>query len=95
MGENQYPRWARCYHPEVYTNMLTNNYVESWHNQLKTVYLQRKYPRRIDFLIYTLVEEVELDMVSIIKQRAARNGALTNHQRPILQKKKQANDLGR
>lgn len=93
MGEDQYPRWARCYHPEVYTNMLMNNYVESWHSQLKTVYLQRKYPRHIDFLIYILVEEVELDMVSIIKQRAARNGALANHQRHILQKKKQANDL--
>lgn len=93
MAEDKYPRWARCYHPAVYTNMLTNNYVESWHNQLKTVYLQRKYPRRVDFLIYTLVEEVELDMVSMIKQRALRNGALTNHQRYMLQKKKLANDL--
>ena len=59
----------------------------------ETIHRQRKYPHRLDILIYTLVEEVELDMVSIIKQRAVRNGALTNHQRHMLQKKKQTNDL--
>lgn len=93
MAEDKYPRWARCYHPNVYTNMLTNNYVESWHNQLKTVYLGRKHPRRVDYVIYTLVEEVEFDMISEVKRRAARNGQLTNVQRHMLQKKKQADDM--
>lgn len=90
MAVDKYPRWARCYHPAVYTNMLTNNYVESWHNQLKTVYLGRQYLRRVDFLVYMLVEEVEIDMISEVKRRAARNGQLTNMQRHMLEKKKQA-----
>ena len=94
MAKDQYPRWTRCYHPAVYTNMLTNNYVESWHNQLKTIYLRRKYPRRVDFLIDTLVEEVKLGMISEIKRRAARNGQLTNVQRHMLQKRKQADEMG-
>lgn len=93
MAQDKYPRWARCFHPAVYTNMLTNNYVESWHNQLKTVYLHRKYPRRLDFLIYTLVEDVELDMISEVQRRAARNGQLTYVQRHMLQKKKQADEM--
>lgn len=34
-------RWAKSYHPREFDSMDTNNYVESWHNQLKSVYLNR------------------------------------------------------
>ncbi|KAI8335266.1 hypothetical protein EDC96DRAFT_355542 [Choanephora cucurbitarum] len=44
--------------------METNNYIESWHNQLKTTYLGRKKNRRVDKLIYILVNDVEPDYIS-------------------------------
>ncbi|KAI9345424.1 hypothetical protein BD770DRAFT_328643, partial [Pilaira anomala] len=50
--------WVSCYQPTVYTSMETNNYVESWHNQLKTTCLKRKPNRRVDGLIYVLVNDV-------------------------------------
>ncbi|KAI9309772.1 hypothetical protein BX666DRAFT_1811782, partial [Dichotomocladium elegans] len=43
-------------------HMETNNYVESWHNQLKTVYMRRKQNRRFDSLIFLLVDEIEFDL---------------------------------
>lgn len=54
-------RWACCYQTAVYTNMETNNYVESWHNRLKTTYLKRKPNRRVDRLIYVLVKDIKED----------------------------------
>jgi hypothetical protein len=39
--------------------METNNCIESWHNQLKTTHLRRKQNRRIDKLIFILVNDVE------------------------------------
>ncbi|KAG2237682.1 hypothetical protein INT48_009620, partial [Thamnidium elegans] len=44
---DSFMRWASCYQPDIYTNMETNNYVESWHNQLKTTYLKRRPNRRV------------------------------------------------
>ncbi|KAI9247953.1 hypothetical protein BDA99DRAFT_446517, partial [Phascolomyces articulosus] len=38
---------------------LTNNYIESWHNQLKAVYLQHTCNKRFDRLIFILMNEVE------------------------------------
>ncbi|KAI8979894.1 hypothetical protein BDB01DRAFT_725434, partial [Pilobolus umbonatus] len=58
---DSFMRWVCCYQPDVYTNMETNNYVESWHNQLKTTYLKRRPNRRVDRLIYVLVKDVEED----------------------------------
>ncbi|KAJ8657637.1 hypothetical protein O0I10_006703 [Lichtheimia ornata] len=42
--------------------MDTNNYVETWHNQLKSVYLNRYPTRRLDTLIHKLVEEINVDL---------------------------------
>ncbi|KAF7723032.1 hypothetical protein EC973_002408 [Apophysomyces ossiformis] len=53
--------WFAVFQPQVFTNMETNNYVESWHNQLKTTYLKRKHNRRVDRLLYILVHDVEFD----------------------------------
>ncbi|ORE18675.1 hypothetical protein BCV71DRAFT_162788, partial [Rhizopus microsporus] len=59
---------TRAYQPDRYTNMETNNYVESWHNQLKTSYLQRRRNRRVDRLVYILVNDVEEDFISNINR---------------------------
>ncbi|ORE12292.1 hypothetical protein BCV71DRAFT_144589, partial [Rhizopus microsporus] len=48
---------SAAYQPQVFTSMETNNYIESWHNQLKTNYLQGKENRRLDCLIFILVDD--------------------------------------
>ncbi|GBM42901.1 hypothetical protein AVEN_240833-1 [Araneus ventricosus] len=47
--------WATCLRKFPHGDTNTNNYCESFHNQLKTVYFERKYNRRIDELILTLL----------------------------------------
>ncbi|KAI8379066.1 uncharacterized protein BYT42DRAFT_495541, partial [Radiomyces spectabilis] len=50
-----------------FTDMETSNYIESWHNQLKTTYLQSfiflkaDRNRRLDRLVYILVNDVHED----------------------------------
>lgn len=39
--------------------MLTNNFIESWHNQLKALYLKHIRNKRLDRLIFILTHEVE------------------------------------
>lgn len=39
--------------------MLTNNYIESWHSQLKTIFLGRARNKRLDKLTFVLVNDVE------------------------------------
>ncbi|KAI9484073.1 MAG: hypothetical protein EXX96DRAFT_560786 [Benjaminiella poitrasii] len=41
LDNNWYKHWCRAFQSNYDTNMETNNYVESWHNQLKTIYLKR------------------------------------------------------
>ncbi|CEG80362.1 hypothetical protein RMATCC62417_14714 [Rhizopus microsporus] len=48
--------------------METNNYVESWHKQLKTTYLNRKSNRRVDRLIFILVRDILLDYVQNVNR---------------------------
>ena len=47
------PEWAYCF--RVGTQANTNMYVESFHNVLKTVYMERKANRRVDSLISILL----------------------------------------
>ena len=51
--------WSRAYHENQFSHMLTNNYIESWRSQLKTAFLRRERNRRLDKLVFVLVEEVE------------------------------------
>ncbi|KAG0184788.1 hypothetical protein DFQ28_010461 [Apophysomyces sp. BC1034] len=77
-------KWSAAYQPQIFTNMETNNYVESWHNQLKSTYLQRKRNRRIDRLIYILVNDVEKDYMHNTRRIAlniARMGPTERHRR--------------
>ncbi|XP_055940992.1 uncharacterized protein LOC129971329 isoform X1 [Argiope bruennichi] len=48
--------YSTCYRQFPHGGTNTNNYCESFHNQLKTVYFERKFNRRIDELILTLLK---------------------------------------
>ncbi|KAI9489276.1 hypothetical protein BDB00DRAFT_876567 [Zychaea mexicana] len=48
--------------------METNNYVESWHNQLKTIYLKRKRVHCLDLLMSILTFDVEFDVQQEVKR---------------------------
>lgn len=61
-AEQKIKKWSAAYQPEIYTNMATNNFIESWHNQLKSIYLKRQRNRRIDRLLYILTEDVAIDL---------------------------------
>ncbi|KAF1801740.1 hypothetical protein FB192DRAFT_1281942, partial [Mucor lusitanicus] len=81
-----FKRWVAAYQPHVFTNMETNNYVESWHNQLKSNYLQRKSNRRLDRLIWIRVNDVEHDFkqnISRIQLSIGRMGPAERRRREI------------
>ncbi|OBZ81030.1 hypothetical protein A0J61_10920, partial [Choanephora cucurbitarum] len=61
--------------------MLTNNYIESWHNQLKTVFLWREENRRLDKLVFVLVEEVEYFLRQEDDRILSNNGAMNKYQK--------------
>ncbi len=60
--EEKKKMWSAAYQPDTFTNMATNNYIESWHNQLKSIYLKRRRNRRMDRLIYILTEDIAIDL---------------------------------
>ncbi|ORE08728.1 hypothetical protein BCV72DRAFT_82624 [Rhizopus microsporus var. microsporus] len=67
-NNDDFKRWARAYQPAIYTNVEISNYIESWHNQLKATYLKRKQNRRVDRLIFVLVNDVEEDYLQNIQR---------------------------
>ncbi|CEP16772.1 hypothetical protein [Parasitella parasitica] len=68
LNREKFVHWSFAFQPQVYSNMETNNFVESWHNQLKTTYLGRKRNRRVDRLIHILVKDVEPDYIQNINR---------------------------
>ncbi|KAG2200565.1 hypothetical protein INT47_012351 [Mucor saturninus] len=38
LENDAFMRWSAAYQPQVYTNMETNNYIESWHKNSKITY---------------------------------------------------------
>ncbi|OAD70670.1 hypothetical protein PHYBLDRAFT_69492 [Phycomyces blakesleeanus NRRL 1555(-)] len=52
-------RWGRPYVDDSHRRYLTNNYIESWHNQLKTIYFGRARIKRLDCLLFDLMNNVE------------------------------------
>ncbi|KAI8322481.1 hypothetical protein EDC96DRAFT_596411 [Choanephora cucurbitarum] len=71
--------WSAAFQP--FTNMETNNYIESWHNQLNTTYLGRKKNRRVDRLIYILVNDVEPDYISNVGRISLKIGRMGPQER--------------
>ncbi|CEG70905.1 hypothetical protein RMATCC62417_06722 [Rhizopus microsporus] len=61
--------------------METNNYIESWHSQLKTKYLQRKRDRRLDRLIFILVDDVHTDFMHNTARMTANIGRMSSEAR--------------
>ncbi|KAJ7598038.1 hypothetical protein C8J56DRAFT_1042205 [Mycena floridula] len=59
MGSNFLPMWSSVYRSEfsIFEASNTNMLVEAWHNVLKGKFLQGKWNRRMDFLIYILMED--------------------------------------
>ncbi|XP_062599776.1 uncharacterized protein LOC134261354 isoform X2 [Saccostrea cucullata] len=49
-------KWAMCFRNCEYAKVNTNMFLESFHNQLKTVYFEGKRNRRIDVLLETLLQ---------------------------------------
>ena len=61
--------------------METNNYIKSWYNQLKTNYLQRKRNRRLDRLIFILVNDVHTNFMHNTARMAANIGRMISKAR--------------
>ena len=62
--------------PETHRSMLTNNYIESWHNQLKTVYFSRRRINRLDHLTFVLVNDVEFHFAEERERIMFNNGIM-------------------
>lgn len=59
----------KAFQPSYYTNIETNNYAESWHNQLETTYLKRSRNRRLyNRLLYVLSQDVIPDYLQNIRR---------------------------
>ena len=52
---NRKENWAKCFRTGEFGNVNTNMFVESFHNQLKTIYFEGKRNRRVDVLVETLL----------------------------------------
>lgn len=81
LQNDAFTRWSAAYQPQIYNNMETNNYIESWHNQLKTMYLERKRNRRVDRLVYNLVKDVEYDYISNVARITLKIGRMGPEER--------------
>ena len=57
MSNGVHQKWAlHCREQDLRTEITTNMYLESFHNKLKTIFMDRKQNKRIDKLIYILLE---------------------------------------
>ncbi|KAF1807708.1 hypothetical protein FB192DRAFT_1339039 [Mucor lusitanicus] len=63
--------------------METNNFVKSWHNQLKTGYLGRKKNRRIDRLVWILANDVGPDYINNLHRIKLNAGRMGPEQRRV------------
>ena len=58
MDKNYFHRcenWAMCYRQFPHADTDTNMYVESYHNRLKTFYMNRRLNKRVDDLLNILL----------------------------------------
>ncbi|CAD6960485.1 unnamed protein product, partial [Tilletia controversa] len=49
--------WARAWRQQPHKGVNTNNYIESWHNQLKTLYLGLMRKQGVDVLLWFLLRQ--------------------------------------
>ncbi|ORE03460.1 hypothetical protein BCV72DRAFT_184454, partial [Rhizopus microsporus var. microsporus] len=79
--DDKFMHWSAAYQPQIFTNMGMNNNIENWHNQLKTSYLQRKRNRRLDRLIFILVDDVHTDFMHNTARMAVNIGRTSSETR--------------
>ncbi|KAE8251485.1 hypothetical protein A4X13_0g3973 [Tilletia indica] len=53
--------WARAWRQEGHRGVDTNNFIESWHNQLKTLYLGLMRKQGVDVLLWFLLRQCVQD----------------------------------
>ncbi|KAG1452047.1 hypothetical protein G6F57_016016 [Rhizopus arrhizus] len=75
--EDKVKVWSRSFKDRQYSHMLTNNYIESWHNQLKTVFLGRVRNKRLDKLVFVLVKDVDYYLNQEFERVVQGNGAMS------------------
>ncbi|CEI90151.1 hypothetical protein RMCBS344292_04481 [Rhizopus microsporus] len=73
--------------------METNNFIESWYSQLKTVYIGRKRNRRVDRLISVLVDNVEPDYIDNICRITLNVGRMGPEERRIRMRQIKADQI--
>ena len=86
-------KWAGAYEIQNLTNMETNNYIESCHSQLKTNYLQRKRNRRLDRLIFILLDDVHTDFMHNTARMVANIGRRSSETRETRKRMIAAEDI--
>ncbi|KAI8327750.1 hypothetical protein BC941DRAFT_340704, partial [Chlamydoabsidia padenii] len=69
-------RWSSACLPVQYHVMATNNYIESWHNQLKTKHLKSERNRRLDRLVFILTNNVEKFFLAESERIALNSGRM-------------------
>ncbi|XP_054278526.1 uncharacterized protein LOC128996980 [Macrosteles quadrilineatus] len=77
LTEPRKQKWAKCHRNFYHGEVDTTNYIESFHNRLKTTYMERKPNRRLDTLIQLLITISEDDSWS-----RKRNDLFDIHQGP-------------
>jgi hypothetical protein len=65
---DKFIQWFAAFQFQISTNVEKNNFVKSWHNQLKSTYLDGKKNRRADHLVYILVNDIESDFIQNTKR---------------------------
>ncbi|KAI8332187.1 hypothetical protein BD560DRAFT_308886, partial [Blakeslea trispora] len=73
--------WSRAYHENQFSHMYFRNCIKTTHNQLKTVFLGRARNRRLNKLVFVLVEEVEYFLRQESDRILGNNGAMTKYQK--------------
>ncbi|ORE05066.1 hypothetical protein BCV72DRAFT_179148, partial [Rhizopus microsporus var. microsporus] len=76
-----------------FTNMECSIYVESWYNQLKTSYLQRKKNRKLDRLTFILVDNVHTDFIHNTTRMAANIERMSSKTREAREKTNAAEEI--
>ncbi|KAI8876173.1 hypothetical protein K501DRAFT_298979 [Backusella circina FSU 941] len=79
--EEKFDIWSRAYHFLEFSYMLTSNYIESWHNQLKSVYLKRTRNKRLDRLFFILTVEIDYDINEEYHKVRENNGTMSSAER--------------
>ncbi|KAG1048415.1 hypothetical protein G6F43_009191 [Rhizopus delemar] len=75
--EDKMKVWSRSFKNRRNSRMLTNNYIESWHNQLKTAFLGRVRNKRLDKLVFVLVNDIEYYFSQEFERAVQGNGAMS------------------